>query len=39
MEVHGINSYGEDPFVSTGTDIYVKYLPEKSISIDIKKIK
>jgi hypothetical protein len=30
MEVHRINSYGEDPFISTGTDICLKYSAKKS---------
>ena len=33
MEVHHINSYGKDPFTSTGNDYYPKYLPTKPISI------
>ncbi|BBL66130.1 hypothetical protein MmazTMA_31070 [Methanosarcina mazei] len=39
MEVHGINSYGKDPFVSTGTVICLKYYTKKSISIEHVKIK
>ena len=39
MEVHGINSYGEDPFISNGTDVYVKYSADKSIPTGIQKIK
>jgi hypothetical protein len=32
MEVHVINCYGEDPFISTGTYIYLKYPERKSVS-------
>ena len=32
MEVHGINSYGEAPFISNGTDIYRKYPLKKQTS-------
>jgi len=35
MEVHGINSYGEDPFISNGKRFCLKYPPKKSVSIDI----
>ena len=28
MEVHLINCYGKDPFISTGTDFYLKYPPK-----------
>ncbi len=34
MEVHHINSYGKDPFTSTGNGYYLKYLPPKPISTD-----
>ncbi len=29
MEVHGINSYGKDPFVSSGKVFNLKYPPKK----------
>jgi hypothetical protein len=43
MEVHRINCCGKDPFISTGTDLYFRYLPQKptlnSLSIsEIKKV-
>lgn len=34
MEVHGINSYGEAPFISTGTDIYLKCPLKKQTSLN-----
>jgi hypothetical protein len=39
MEVHGINSYGEDPRVSTGTSIFLKYHIKESVSISPMQIK
>jgi hypothetical protein len=32
MEVHGINSYGKAPFISNGTEIFLKFPLDKSIS-------
>lgn len=29
MEVHGINSYGKDPFASDGNGFCLKYPPKK----------
>jgi len=41
MEVHRINCCGKDPFISTGTGLYFRYLPQKptlnSLSISERK--
>jgi hypothetical protein len=34
MEVHRINSYGKDPFISIGNSIRLKYSLNKSQSIE-----
>lgn len=32
MEVHVINCYGKDPFISTGTCFHLKYPARKPVS-------
>jgi hypothetical protein len=39
MEVHGINSYGKDPFISIGRRFYFIYSAKKPQAINVITLK